>query len=96
MRIRIKLTNNRYLYVSLFFICINLYIAIFNLIISTTEKVILVGLSVILAYFAYELKKSIDERGEGETFTLSKGQRFFVNGVFCTSPQKGSIQRGVG
>ena len=78
MRLRIKLTNNRYLYVSIFFICINLYIAIFNPVISIVEKVILVSLSLSLSFFAYNLKRTIDEKSTGESFTLSRGQKLII------------------
>lgn len=79
MRFRIRLTNNRYLYVSIFFTCINLYIAIFNPVISTLEKVILVSLSIALSFFAYNLKRIIDERNAGESLTIPKGQKLFID-----------------
>jgi len=79
MRLRIKLTNNRYMYASIFFVCINLYIAIFNTIITPVEKVVLVGLALCLAYFAYNLKKTIDDNCSGESLTLQKSQKVIID-----------------
>jgi hypothetical protein len=79
MRIRIKLTNNLFFYPILFMIPLDLYVAIFNPIITNFEKAILFIVSIFLIFYALWLRKTIFEEDLGHILTIPKIHRVILS-----------------